>query len=106
MKKEEEDKAAKKCMKEITKQVYAHGFYASIQEEDLIEAFKRGSNWRINSVWHDINSIPKQSKYIIIFNSYRAVEINHTGLFTDWEKYINDYRIVKWCYIEDLLPNK
>lgn len=75
------------------------------RERFLIRSgFKAGANWRINSVWHDTNSIPKQLSDILIFNTYGGIEINHTGFFSNWEQYVEFYHISKWAYIKDILP--
>ncbi len=112
MKKEEEDKAARNCADEISKEVYANGFYASIQEEDLAEAFKRGSSWRVDSVWHEASEQPTRDEPILkkcYLNGRGRYEISkNDATRTDfsWKNLAIADGLLEWAYIEDLRPNK
>lgn len=112
MKKEEEDKAARNCTDEISKEVYANGFYASIQEEDLTKAFKRGASWRIDSVWHDATEQPTRDEPILkkcYLNKRGRYEVSHndsTRTDFSWKYLAFADGLLEWAYIEDLRPNK
>lgn len=75
------------------------------RERFLIRSgFKAGANWRINSVWYDAKVSASQKSSILICDKYGGVQLNYTGYFTDWAKYVKIYRIEKWAYIKDILP--
>lgn len=66
-------------------------------------SFTMGANWRINSVWHDVGEQPKR-------NEIYLVQMGKDGFDTfydseNWESFSKDLNIVRWAYIEDLLPN-
>lgn len=77
-----------------------------------IHAFIAGADWRINSVWHDASEEPKKKGYILVhiiddYNCTIFVAWNiNVNPATYWSKIINKNNIVKWAYIEDLLPTK
>lgn len=64
--------------------------------------FREGAQWRINSVWHDINEIPKEGEHIVIVMENRC--------FTSWfvtpdiAMMFKKFRAVLWAYSRDLLP--
>lgn len=70
-------------------------------------AFKEGVEWFKKALWH-----PAKEKPILQKGSYALVEL-YDGRITLWETWrvyeaICNRKgyVVKWCYIEDLLPNK
>ena len=77
---------------------------ASIIENSCRESFVLGANWRINSVWHDASEKPHRNKWYIA-----QIGDNAFDTFTDsvnWESYARGLNIIRWAYIEDLIPSK
>ncbi len=67
------------------------------------EAFMKGAEWRINSVWHDANEQPDRGKDIIVMYSNKSCRVFlPNGI---WDNLIKVDKFIKWAYIEDLLPN-
>lgn len=62
----------------------------------IAEAFECGANWRINSVWHDVNEEPIYWKLIIrkdILGDYDlGCELKHDT--------------ISWAYLDDLVPER
>ena len=79
--------------------------YSSIKDQcDIQKAFKDGANWRINSVWHDAREKPRRNKWYIA-----QIGDNAFDTFTDsvnWKSYARSLNIIRWAYIEDLIPSK
>ena len=68
------------------------------------KAFVDGAKWRINSVWHDASKAPQQSKMLIaICKDGREVLCGPNN--SDWKTTVKIFFIVKWAYVEDLIPN-
>lgn len=73
---------------------------------DLKTAFKAGSEWRMNAVWHDVNEEPTEKKVLIVIESDGRISQSNFMIGVDnWKDFVEDADIVKWCYKEDLLPN-
>lgn len=71
------------------------------------QGFIRGANWRINSVWHDVEEEPKQNAWFIAqigddaFDTFiMQIESNR------WDRWCNGLNIRRWAYIDDLLPER
>lgn len=76
----------------------------SIIENSCRESFVLGAEWRINSVWHDASEAPQHSGMLIdICKDGKAVLCGPNN--SNWKTTVNIFRIVKWAYIEDLIPN-
>lgn len=73
------------------------------------DAFEAGAQWRINSVWHSGNEVPKKHKDLLI--ELKNMEF-HICQFKDGDSFLGYYddrefiafEIISWAYIEDLLP--
>lgn len=71
--------------------------------------FIAGAQWRINSVWHSGNEVPKKHKDLLI--ELKNIEF-HICQFRDGDSFLGYYddrefiafEIISWAYIEDLLP--
>lgn len=75
-------------------------------------AFKRGVDWFKKALWHDTSETPEEGKQILYTATEGGeivdVKVTTTALydFIPWNEVVRDFNISKWCYIEDLLPNK
>lgn len=83
-------------------QIWAKGEITKSRIERAERAFKVGSEWRINAVWHDDISECENKK--LIFVEFRDKRV---GLYTDVRdlKGIEDI-VLRWAYVDDLLPER
>lgn len=103
MKKEDIEKAAQECAERIASIAYSGGGH--IGQDDLETAFEVGSEWRINSVWHDNNEYPDENLfclYILKDGSY-GCGYYHKRDNTIWYESFEEVKM--WAYIKDLIPN-
>lgn len=64
------------------------------------EAFKAGAEWRINSVWHSPNELPRIKSFVVAL--YEDGHI-FSGIVKD---YCNSVPVKTWAYLDDLLPER
>mgnify|MGYP000080285918 CR=1 FL=1 len=71
---------------------------------DLLNTLKlRNANWRINSVWHDAKECPERKRnYLAQCKNGRFNVIPDS---MNWDNFYKKAEIIRWAYIEDLLPN-
>lgn len=82
--------------------------YNDIDRNALYKGFYWGAQWRINSVWHNANEVPKKKGYILVWiNSDHPIFVtwNINVIPIDWAKTVKLNNVVKWAYIEDIIPN-
>ena len=69
------------------------------------DAFREGAKWFKEALWHDAKEEPDKHKFVLVqwfyMGRYGADMIKRTYY---WQGYIEEYHIIKWCYIDDLLP--
>lgn len=69
------------------------------------QGFIAGAEWRINSVWHDVNEIPEDGRIIVLLGKYETILIYGPNMMYYKEAVIEDGGFIKWAYKEDLIPN-
>ena len=81
--------------------------------KELVEkAFIEGAKWADNniylsSLWKDTNIVPSDNKAILYLTKNGKVGVIKAIKSNDWDWYVADkYSIIKWAYIDDLLPNQ
>ena len=80
--------------------------------KELVEkAFIEGAKWADNniylsSLWNDSNIVPYSNKGILYLTKNDKIGVIKAIKSDNWDWYVNDkYSIVKWAYIDDILPN-
>lgn len=80
------------------------------REEACRASFEDGVDWFKKALWHDA-SVKPEGNVVILYqwlDDRGTMDVGIDGVFSDveWAKFVAYNRITKWCYIEDLLPNK
>lgn len=108
-----DEKKIKQAAIECADEYYSLDF-GKDREETNREIFVRGAHWAINEfledLWYDASEEPKVSKWIVTRflndDNDLVYEVDLNVNIRDWKTYVQQYRIVKWLYIDDILPKK
>ncbi len=95
MKQEDIEKAARKQLKGIVP--------CEWNQQPFIDIFVDAVQWHINSVWHDMNEAPEHGKQILVL--FKSGNLTSWFASTGIVGVFKRFNVVKWAYIEDLLPN-
>lgn len=97
-------------------QGYCDATYGTLDEHPLIvEAFEQGAKWAIHEflkdLWHPIEEKPERNTpYLAQLLPASPFETSiHFETFSDselWKRYLKNKSIIRWCYIDNLLPKK
>lgn len=99
MKREDIEKEALKGVEEYVSREEIKGFRGSYRK-----GFIEGANLRINSVWHDAREQPNYLAMILIIDKQGFPCVCGPNN-ENWKETKLIFDIVKWAYIEDLLPS-
>lgn len=88
--------------------------YGSILESGYrVDGFKKGAHWALEQfqkdLWHDAKEEPMSNSSPILFDgrNKEGEQIVKTSFFRiSWAQYCEYYGIVRWAYLEDLLPKE
>lgn len=81
------------------------GHFLPDYEEELRDSFISGAQWRINSVWHSTDDLPKHSGFLAVLMDNGIMETMYYSAGIGFhEKTLKGYAL--WAYISDLLPER
>lgn len=74
-------------------------------KENIIEDFKAGAEWRINSAWHSTDELPKRSGFLAVLMDNGIMETMYYSVGIGFhEMTLKGY--TSWAYVYDLLPER
>ena len=93
--------------------IYAdnEGFSVANNMELVKKAFIEGAKWadnniHLSSLWNDSIIVPSGNKSILYLTKNGKIGVIKAIKSDNWDWYVADkYSIIKWAYIDDLLPN-
>lgn len=66
------------------------------------KAFADGAQWRINSVWHDVDKeLPEYNRHVVNEDWFDFTAKNEKDL----KRIMDQYPFKRFAYVEDLMPN-
>ena len=81
--------------------------FSYLHNSAFFDGFVAGAKWRINSVWHNADEVPKEKGYILVeVNGSQPIFVtwNINVIPTNWDKIVKENNVVKWAYVKDLIP--
>ena len=72
-------------------------YYNPELQPAYIDGFKRGTKWRIDSVWHEVSEEPERNRIYL-------AQLGDSAFDTFYDS--RGVNIQRWAYVEDLLSNK
>lgn len=78
-------------------------------KEDIKEAIGLGAEWAINelikNLWHPASEKPEKNHSVLFKTAGNSFETEYIGK-NDWATIVRCFKVVKWFYVDDLLPKK
>lgn len=79
---------------------------SDINRSPLYKGFYHGAKLYINSVWHKAEELPQPNAWFLAQIGNDSFDTFFMEVEADrWERWCKGLNIVRWAYIEDLLPN-
>ena len=90
--------------------VCGDAFAEMADELNRNRAFEEGAKWADEhpiNVWHEASEKPRTKEWILIQYSggdYEALSLDELGIETWSDWWCDNYKVIRWAYISDLLP--
>ena len=93
----------RKKVREIAKAQGLYNFPTSKNMSLKYESgFIDGAEWRINSVWHDVEKeLPEYNRHVVNEDWFDFTAKDEKDL----KRIMNQYPFKRWAYVDDLKPN-
>lgn len=114
------DKKIEEAANKYIETEYARYNSGEVEEEMIClrgkDSFKAGAKWAINELlkdlWHPASEEPIESAEVLAeakitesIKTYISFKRND-ALFKNWDAYSSGANIIRWLYIDDLLPKE
>ena len=74
-----------------------------------VHGFNDGAKWAINEfqmdLWHPASEEPEKNHFVLFKTAGNSFETEYIGK-NDWATIVRCFKVVKWFYVDDLLPKK
>ena len=83
-----------------------HAFAAAYSEPDDSEDANDHEFIDINRLWHDVSEKPEHGKWVIGHLDKDCFDVAYINSYERWKRWCEIFGVIRWAYIEDLLPNQ
>ena len=89
---------------------YCNNIYPASQDAPFIaERFRLGAKWAVNELlkdlWHPSSEEPEKNHFVLFKTAGNSFETEYIGK-NDWATIVRCFKVVKWFYVDDLLPKE
>ena len=83
-----------------------HSFVPAYSEPDDSEDANDHEFIDINRLWHDVSEEPERHKFVIGHLDKDCFDVAYINSYERWKRWCETFGVIRWAYIEDLLPNQ
>ena len=89
---------------------YCNNRYLASQDAPFIaQWFRHGAKWAVNELlkdlWHPASEEPDKNHFVLFKTAGNSFETEYIGK-NDWATIVRCFKVVKWFYVDDLLPKE
>ena len=89
------DKKIEEAAKQHSEESYISGYFqAKWMQEELLK-----------DLWHPASEEPEKNHFVLFKTAGNSFETEYIGK-NDWAIIVRCFKVVKWFYVDDLLPNE
>ena len=98
-----------KKIEEVAKQHAAGAFISEYWQACYKEGFVDCAKWMqeefLKDLWHPASEEPEKNHFILFKTAGNSFETEYIGK-NDWATIVRCFKVVKWFYVDDLLPKE
>ena len=98
-----------KKIEEVAKQYAAGAFISEYWQACYKEGFVDCAKWMqeefLKDLWHPASEEPEKNHFVLFKTAGNSFETEYIGK-NDWATIVRCFKVVKWFYVDDLLPKE
>ena len=98
-----------KKIEEVAKQHAAGAFISEYWQACYKEGFVDCAKWMqeefLKDLWHPSSEEPEKNHFVLFKTAGNSFETEYIGK-NDWATIVRCFKVVKWFYVDDLLPKE
>lgn len=99
------DKKIEDAAKQHSEESYISSYFQACYKD----AFMDGAKWMqeefLKDLWHPASEEPEKNHFVLFKTDGNSFETEYIGK-NDWATIVRCFNVVKWFYIDDLLPKE
>ena len=100
-----DDKKIEEAAKQHSEESYISGYFQACYKDAFIDGAKWMQEELLKDLWHPASEEPEKNHFVLFKTAGNSFETEYIGK-NDWANIVRCFKVVKWFYVDDLLPKK
>ena len=100
-----DDKKIEEAAKQHSEELYISGYFQAFYKEAFIDGAKWMQEEFLKDLWHPASEEPDKNHFVLFKTAGNSFETEYIGK-NDWATIVRCFKVVKWFYVDDLLPKE
>ena len=100
-----DDKKIEEAAKQHSEESYISGYFQACYKDAFIDGAKWMQEEFLKDLWHPASEEPDKNHFVLFKTAGNSFETEYIGK-NDWATIVRCFKVVKWFYVDDLLPKK
>ena len=100
-----DDKKIEEAAKQHSEESYISGYFQACYKDAFIDGAKWMQEEFLKDLWHPASEEPEKNHFVLFKTAGNSFETEYIGK-NDWATIVRCFKVVKWFYVDDLLPKE
>ena len=100
-----DDKKIEEAAKQHSEESYISGYFQACYKDAFIDGAKWMQEEFLKDLWHPASEEPDKNHFVLFKTAGNSFETEYIGK-NDWATIVRCFKVVKWFYVDDLLPKE
>ena len=100
-----DDKKIEEAAKQHSEESYISGYFQACYKDAFIDGAKWMQEELLKDLWHPASEEPEKNHFVLFKTAGNSFETEYIGK-NDWATIVRCFNVVKWFYVDDLLPKE
>ena len=100
-----DDKKIEDAAKQHSEKSYISSYFQACYKDAFIDGAKWMQEEFLKDLWHPASEEPDKNHFVLFKTAGNSFETEYIGK-NDWATIVRCFKVVKWFYVDDLLPKE
>ena len=100
-----DDKKIEEAAKQHSEESYISGYFQACYKDAFIDGAKWMQEELLKDLWHPASEEPDKNHFVLFKTAGNSFETEYIGK-NDWATIVRCFKVVKWFYVDYLLPKE
>ena len=100
-----DDKKIEEAAKQHSEESYISGYFQACYKDAFIDGAKLMQEEFLKDLWHPASEEPDKNHFVLFKTAGNSFETEYIGK-NDWATIVRCFKVVKWFYVDDLIPKE